>query len=324
MGNVQSHGQLINGVLTNFTGTYRDINNRQAAAPLSMVCDTTGVQMDNRKKDFTFRRAAPHFHLWERHDQIVREGMDSETWQVEAFKWGVKLQWPREDREDDQTGSLVGDAQAAGRSAALHNERMFFDAWEGTTNILPYALKAPDGLDPFSTTTRFETSGGNVQSGESLATAVGWQSAVFAARERFGNFKDGKGQPLLTPDIIDGPMVIVCNNDVAEFAFQAFRQERNIGTHATTQTTNLFQDMNRNITIWDTQRQTTTQAWIFLTGGPVPPCFVANRTPLETLTSMGGDSRSDETADFDIEWVQWRFRSGFGINEPYAAIQITA
>ena len=321
---VQSHAQLVNGLMTNFTNTYTGINNRQSNAALSMICDRTGFTMNNRKKNVGYRKSAPHFRLWERHDRIKREGMGSVLHEVEAFKWGVKLDWLRDDREDDQTGTLVTDAQNAGASAALHDERMFFDAVEGTTTVLPYALTAPDGSSFFNSGTRFETSGGNIESGTTLTTAAGWQAAVYAARKRFMDFKDGKGQPLLMPEIVDGPMVVVCSSADAQYAHQLLFQERNLGTSGTVQTSNLMKDTNKNVTLWDTSRLSTGNAYVFLTGGPVPPTYVANRTPLETTSSIGPNSGSDETAEFDQEWVQWRFRKGFGLNEPYCAIKLTA
>ena len=164
----------------------------------------------------------------------------------------------------------------------------------------------------------------NIVGSSTLTTAIGWQTAVYAARERYMGFKDGKGQPLLMPDIVDGPMVIVCSSADAHAAHQALNQERNLGTSSSVQTTNLLKDVNKNVTLWDTSRLTTGNAYMFLTGGPVPPCYVVNRTPLESSSSIGNNTGSDETAEYDTEWVQWRMRKGFGLNEPYCAIKLTA
>lgn len=322
---VQSQAQLINDLQTQYTGTYRDIINRDSHEALKLVVDVDSVTANNRTKTYGFRDSAPGFHEWKRHKSIPSEGMGTQSWIVENFKWGKRLQWLRDDREDDQTQSLMGDASAVAKAEALHAELMFFDSIYGTTNDLPVALNAPDGVAPFDTATRFGASGGNQIStygvGDSNQVLTGYHDAM----KRLGQFQDTKTRPLWTTHELDGKKLLLYSIDDRRVVLEGFKQKLQPYANSTSNAgvSNLLLDIGENVVLWGSARVTAGEAFLFLTETPVPFGFVQNRTPMEELSSLNGANNSDLTAETDVEWVQWRFRVGFGNNLPYGAIKLT-
>lgn len=336
---IVSTNVLINGLRTEFADTYTSIRNRQADGRLGNVMDL-GVGATNRYHDFAYFNAAPHMELWRRGDPIPQDAMDAVRFTAYVYEWGRRVQWSKWDREDDQTQSLMDAARMAGQSAALLPERFFFDLLTGGTTTLPVVPNAPDGAAFFQATNgaggdRFGLSGGNLISGTGYALPGQILADYYTAIGRFMRFQDGKGQPLLSPELVANGVTILFNAANLQVFEQAFLQMRqgmtltNAGSTTTAsgivggvQVSNVVQDSARNVTLWPTARITDNDWYIFLNQSPKKSTFLMNRKGILELTSLEGDNNSDLTRTSAIEYMQWETRQGAGIALPYGAIKV--
>lgn len=325
MSQVISSAVLANGLRTEFADTYMAVNNRQGDSRLAEVMDLS-IGATNRQHEFAYFEAAPHMDFWRRGDTIPTDSFKSVQFTVPVYTWGRRVPWHKEDRKDDQTQSLFDMARMAGQSAALLPQRFFFDIIQNVTTTLPAIPLAPDGVQMFDSGTRFGVSGGNIVSWAG-STIANIQQAYYNALEKFKAFQDGKGQPLISDDIIDQGVVIVHPATLTEEMELAFLQQRqNIvygsNTAASSQS-NLTLDSNRKVTLWGTSRITTTNSfYIFLKGMPKKPVFLLDRQGVQEYTSLEGDNNSDHTRNTGEEYVQWERRAGAGISLPYGAIKV--
>ena len=329
MSEVIASGVLANGLRTDFWDTYAQIRNRQADSRLSLVMDL-GVQATNREHKFGYIEAAPHFEQWIRGQSIPEDAMDSTDFTVPVFTWGRRVKWHNEDREDDQTQSLFDIARAAGESAGLLPERFFFDLITNTTGTLPAIPLAPDGASMFSTTNgngddRFGVSGGNLLTGSGVASVSAIRTDYYNGIEQWKALQDGKGQPLLSPEIVDSGVVIVHgsgNTEAFEEAFLQKRQGEVQGTDAGTTPTNLVQDASRNVQLWGSSRISDNDWFMFLMGAPKKSTFFLDRKGIQEESSLRGENNGDLTRTTGVEYIQWHSRSGGGIALPFGAMKV--
>lgn len=327
MTQVLASSVLANGLRTEFTNTYMDTR-RASDARLSLVM--SDISATNRTHDFAYFNAAGHIEFWRRGDAIPSEAFDSTTFPATVHNWGKRVEWHRDDRQDDQTQSLEQMARQIGRSAGLVRERMFFDLLTGTASFLPSIPNAPDGVGFFSTTdgasaARFGITSGNLLTGSGVASVSAVRADYYAAYEQFKQFQDGKGQPLFTDDIVDSGMVVIhsaADTEVMEETFVQRRQGIVEGTDAGTTPTNLVQDASRDVTLWGTSRLATGDWYVFLKGAPVMPTFFLDRQGIVESQALEGDNNSDMVRDTKTEYVQWDMRAGAGIALPYGAIKV--
>lgn len=312
---------LINGLSAEMDATYKEVRNRVVDDRLRLVMDVDSVQATNAQHDYGYKESAPFMEEWKRGGNIPTEGMAAKSFNVVNHKFGKRVEWDEEDREDDQLQDLMPAARETGTGAAILPEEFFFDLVLGTTSTLPGTVLAPDGLSFFNTGTRFSTSGGNIEAGGSIATTAGLISIYYAIIKRFRDFKDTKGKPLWLQNQIDQGVTIVFSTGFEKVFEEAFLQKLNVGVVTTAATTNLIQDSLRKVTLWPTSRLTTDDFYVFLKGTPVPPCFVQNRRALRERSSLGEDNNGDRTRTTGKEYIQWDLRSGAGINEAYGAIK---
>lgn len=331
--NVLASNLLINGLRQEFTDTYTGIRNRQSDSRLAMVMDL-GLGATNRYHDMAYIEAGPHVELWPRGDAIPQDGMDSVQFRATVHNWGRRVQWHADDRADDQTQSLLDASRMAGESFGLLPERMFFDLVNGTTGTLPAVPLAPDGSSMFATThttgsgagaARFGATSGNLLTGTGIASTSTIQADYYSALKQFLLFQDGKGQPLLAPEVVQaGVIVIHAAADLAIFeaAFQQVRQGRVMGTDAGTTPSNVIIDSNRNVDLWASPRLATGDWYVFLKNPPKKATFRLERASVMEESSMRGDNNGDHTRTTGLEYIQWHAREGAGIALPYAAVKV--
>jgi hypothetical protein len=319
---------LANGLRTEFADTYSAIQNRQADSRLSLVMDLS-IGATNREHEFAYFEAAPHMAQWTRGSSIPEDAFDSVSFTTPVYTWGRRIKWHKEDRKDDQTQSLMDVARMAGQSAALLPERFFFDLLTGSTNTLPAVPNAPDGAAFFATTAggsaRFGVTDGNLLTGNGVASVSAIRTDYYNAIEQFKQMQDGKGQPLLSDEVIDSGVICVhsaADTEAMEEAFLQRRQGEVLGTDAGTTPSNLVQDASRNVTLWGSQRLATGDWYVFLRSPAKRATFMLDREGIQEYSSLEGDNNSDHTRNTGEEYVQWERRAGAGIALPYSAIKI--
>lgn len=327
MSQVISSAVLANGLRTEFADTYMAINNRTADSRLAEVMDL-GIGATNRQHEFAYFEAAPHMDYWRRGDTIPTDAFKSVQFSVPVYTWGRRVPWHKEDRKDDQTQSLFEMARMAGQSAALLPQRFFFDLLQGTTSTLPAIPLAPDGAALYATTAggspRFGATNGNLLTGTgtTISTVL---TDYYNAIEQFKLYQDGKGQPLLSDDMIDQGVIIIHgagNTDLFEQAFMQQRQGFDLGGGAGVTPSNRVLDANRRVTLWGTQRIADNDWYVFLKAAPKKPMFMLDREGVTEYTSLEGDNNSDHTRNTGEEYVQWERRAGAGIALPFGTIKI--
>lgn len=328
MSQIISSALLANGLRTEFADTYTKIRNRQADGRIGMVMDLS-VKATNRRHEFGYLNAAPHVELWKRGESIPEDAMDGVQFTGTVHNWGRRVKWHKNDRKDEQTGTLLDAARGAGESAALLPERMFFDLLAGTTNTLPAVPLAPDGAAFFATTAssvnRFGVSSGNLLTGTGIASSSTILADYYNAIEQFLLFQDGKGQPLLSPEMIAQGVIVIhaaADTEAMETAFLQKRQGIVKGTDAGTTPSNIVQDSSRDVMLMGSPRLSTGDWYVFLKSPPKKPTFLLDREGLLEQTSLEGDSNGDLTRTTGIEYIQWELRQGAGIALPYGAIKI--
>lgn len=325
---------LVNGLRTEFNDTYTAIRNRQSDSRLAQVMDL-GIGATNRYHDFAYIEAGPHVELWKRGDAIPQDGMQSVSFRATVHNYARRVPWHADDREDDQTQSLLDSARMAGESFALNPERFFFELLVGTADLLPAIPTAPDGSAFFATThttgsgaggARFGVTSGNLLTGSGITTISTIQADYYSGLEQFMLFQDGKGQPLLAPETVAAGVIIIhAAADLAIFE-QAFKQVRQgvvYGSDTAASTpSNVIRDASRNVDLWASPRLATGDWYMFLKNPPKKPTFRLDRAGVREETSMRGDNNGDHTRTYGEEYIQWHSREGAGIALPYGALKI--
>ncbi len=327
MSRVVATATLVNGLRNEFADTYTAFD-RRSDERLSVFMDMSIGAM-SRQELFAYFLAAPHMTNWKRGDTIPTDAMDSVGFEVPIYEWARRIPWSKWDRKDDKTQSLMEAAQMVGKSAAMLPERFAFDLLTGSTNTLPGIPLAPDGVNMFSTTDgngddRFGVSDGNLLTGSGVASSAAILSDYYSGCEQHALMQDGKGQPMLTPDIIDaGYLVIfgVQNKQVFEEAFLQRRRGVVLGTDAGTTPSNIVQDASRDVQLMGTSRITDNSWYQILLSPPKKPTFLLEREALQDFSSLEGDNNGDHTRTTAEEYVQWEWRAGAGVALPYAAIK---
>ena len=340
MATIVSNNVLVNGLRTEFADTYTSIRNRQSDGRLSLVMDT--VSATNRDHDFAYFNAAPHMTHWQRGESIPTDAMDSVQFNVPIFEWARRVPWSKWDRKDDQTQSLFEAARMAGESAALLDERFFFDlliaGGGGTAVTLPAVQNAPDGVSGFSATdgdsaARFGITNGNLLTGSGVTTVHDVQADYYGALEQFMGFQDGKSQPLLSAETVNAGTIIIhaaADTQIMEQAFLQVRQgigmdvagARGGTVLAPSADTNLVHDSGRNVQLWGSSRLATGDWYVFLANPPKKATFVLDREGVQEFSSLEGDNNGDHTRDTAEEYIQWERRAGAAWALPHAAIKI--
>ena len=328
MSTIIASNVLANGLRTEFADTYTSIRNRQADGRLGAVMDLS-IGATNRQHEFAYFEAAPHMEYWRRGDTVPSDAMGSVKFTAKVYEWARRVGWSKFDRKDDQTQSLMDAARMAGQSAALLPERFFFDLITETAGTLPAIGTAPDGANFWATTAgganRFGVSGGNLLSGGGVGSATAILGDYYAAIEQFMQFQDGKGQPLLSPEIIAQGVICIhpaSETQVFETAFMQKLQGLAIGVSGGASISNIVSDASRNVELWSSPRLSGQDWYIFLKNPPKKATFLLNREGVQEFSSLEGDNNSDHTRNTGLEYVQWETRQGAAIALPYGAIKI--
>ena len=251
--------------------------------------------------------------------------MAAKAFTIVNHPYSLRVRWHKDDREDDRTGSLREMAQAGGRSHALSPERALFDFLGNSASFVPNIPNAADGTALFSSSTRFEVSTGNALTVSSWsASGPAARGALWSGVEQFGLFKDGKGQPLFTDDVLDSPIMVIhamADLDVVSEALHAglvayANSTSNAGVD------NVLMSGGRKFIPWPTQRVSTGTMYLFLTGAPVKPFLMQPRTQI--VESYADETNDPESRTTGWEYVQWRQRVGYGIGVVYSMISIAS
>ena len=322
---------LTAGIRADFANAYKS-SYEASKSRLAGVMDL-GLPSDKLTELFAYFESAPYPRLWKRGDAISSDEFGSVGFNVTNRDWGIRIGWHENDREDDQTRSLMDQAREAGRNFGTLPERIFFQILLNSTdnNLLPAVPLAPDGAAFFSTTSgagsaRFGITNGNLLTGSAVASSAAIRNDFFSAIEQLRGFQDTQGQPLWNDNILDGGFTVVYGVHNDQVFREAFQQGRTIAGALTSTSnaavTNIIMESGLNVDLWSTQRiPSGNDDWyVFAKDAPHKPVFQMVRRPLRE--SFGNMDNSDSARETKIEHVQWDSREGYGLMLPYQSIQI--
>jgi hypothetical protein len=304
------------------------------ASKLANVMDM-GLPSDKRTETYAWYETAPYPIRWPRGENISAGTMGDTSFSVTNYKYGRRITWSLEDREDDQTRSLFDMARQLGVHFATLLERLWFQVYLGSTDpeLLPTVPNAPDGAALFSATNgasgdRFGISGGNIITGTGVATAQAVRDDAFSAVQRMAQFQDTQGEPLWDTDVAEQGITVVYNVANDQVFREAFLQGRTLQVSPNAAAggvggggvDNIWIVSRFPITLCPTQRITDNDWGVFMSGAPHKPIFQQDRRPLREFAI--NKTNSDFARDTDEEGVQWDLRQGIGVMLPYQCCQV--
>lgn len=283
------------------------------------------VPSDKLAETYGYFGAAPYPRRWVRGEGISTKAFKGYSWQVANKDYALRVDWHKNDRQDDQTKSLFERAQDAGRNFATMDERVLVQLATGATDLdmLDALPNAPDGVGLYSATdgdgaARFGITGGNIVTGTGVATSEAIRVDLFTAIVRAMGFLDTEGQPLFDPSTVLKGISILFG--VANFKIfnEAFKQMFTV--QSSVAPTNIILDAAINVSLFPTPRITDNDWFVFFNGAPKKPIFSQLRQPIKEF--FADMNNSDECRAHGKEYLQWDCRRGYGVALPYGTVKV--
>jgi phage major head subunit gpT-like protein len=288
-----------------------------------------GVPSTQRTERYFFWESVPVPVRWRRGDDIPAEGIRSRSYQVENFTWARAIDWHEEDLEDDQTGSMGGQARALADEFALLPERIAFQLLLSSADpdLLPSVPLAPDGVALFSATdgsgaARFGVTGGNIVTGTGVATSGAIRTDFFSAIQRMGQFQGTNGEPFHSENLADAGFLVIYGVQNEQVFREAFQQRTVLedGT-GSAGVGNIILEGGLSVRLWSTARLAGSNDWyVVALGYDIKPLF--RQVRLQITTDEQNRSNSDRSRDTRMNRFQAFARFGFGVNLPIGTILV--
>jgi len=316
------------GLRTEFLNTY---NRRYDGVRegISAVMKS-GIPAERETETFFYWESAPHIKRWRLGENMSDKPFRGVSFTASVLEWAESITWRFTSRQDDQTKSLQNQARQLGQSAALLDERVFFQIVQGATdnNLLSTVPTAPDGQALYATTdgtgTRFGISNGNLLTGAGIAAASDIRGDFFDAMSQFRRFQDTEGQPLWDNSTLDGGATIYYGA-VNEEVFRTAFEQKTVALAASTATSNagisnIIMDSGYRVRLVSTQRITDNDWYIFLNTAEPKAVFSIERQGIQDVVETF--ENSDSTRRTGLESIRFWLRRGYGVGVPFATIKI--
>lgn len=323
-GNTVSSAQTLTaGIRGEFTETYarsyQGVTERNASI-------AEFVPSDKRLERYAFYNSAPHWSIWRDGDPIRSKAFGDATWTVTNRSWGIRTEWNRDDRRDDQTKSLLTRVRDVAQSGPLVHERVLFQMMTGATDVdlLPAVPNAADGSALYSSSTRFGASSGNLLTGTGVASGPAIITDLFSVFAQFAAFQDTEGQPLWDPSDLDKGFIVYFKPANEKVFTEAVHQTIQAYANSTSNAgvSNVVQAAAKKITLVPTARITDNDWYVFLRDPKRKPFIVQERDPVTEKIVMFDDSMDAGVLATKVEFAQWDARWGYGIATPYATVKV--
>lgn len=314
---VISGSTLAAGLRSTFADAYR-ARYKGLAEVLPKVMELD-LPSDKLTEPYAAFESSPYPERWPRGAGVASKNFKDFGWTTKNHRWGRKVEWSLEDREDDQTKSLFDQAKSAGTNWASLHERIFFQILLGTTDItlLPAVPNAPDGA-ALHAAGRLGLAAGNIVTGTGVATGTAVRADFWGVNGIFSLMQDTEGQPLHDKSVIDGEFVVLFGAANTEVFREAFTQGRTLDGNAAV--TNTILESGLKVNLWPTARITDNDWFVFAVGAPHRPIYHQVRSPLTEAVATA--ENSDTARNTDIEYIRWRSRGGYGVYVPYGTMKV--
>lgn len=332
---VLSGVDLTKGLLATFTSFFMKDTVTNPALP--NICDL-GMPTTGRYEIYSIPKTAPYPARWRQGEGVPTEGFDYYSHQVNNVRYGRRIIWDVDDREDGQTQSLFPQAQHLGTHFKVLPEIFAFEYINGSASFLDGLINAPDGAALYSATdgagaARFGVTGGNIISGSGVASGDAVRTDFWKAVGTMKQFQDTKGQPYYMGGELDQGFTVVYSSLYEQVFAEAFKQELtslivagSAGGHVGTGTAVAAAGglsnttVTKKITLWSTPRLTDVDWYIFANDAPFKPLFMQMR--LQATGTYATKENSDLARDIDVEYIQFKHRSGFAPAIPIGTCKI--
>lgn len=289
-----------------------------------------GLPSDKLTEKYAYPNTPPHAKRWDRGDQMSSDIFDYTQFSVTNVDWAAAVEWHENDEQDDQTRSLVMQAQSAGRLFPVLDERVMYQIITGATNadLLASIPNAPDGVALYSATdgsgaARYGVTGGNIVTGSGVTSVSSLRADIWNAVERFMQFLDTKSvAPILSPAALERGFVFkynVANDQVVREAIgQALSHSVVSSTGAAV--SNSLVERGLKFELHPTPYITDNDMFLFCKDPIVAPLFKQVRQDLrEVAADM---TNSDKARLTKIKRMQWDARYGYGVGPAYCTVKI--
>jgi len=331
---IQSGPDLTAGLLSTFRDAYM-MGVKQH--PSLAACMELGLPSDGRYEPYAYPETAPYPERWFQGDPIPTGTFKYVGFNVPNYRYGKRIAWDVDDREDGRTKSLYDQASSVGAHFATLLDRFFAEYVVGTAVLLPALATAPgDGQALYYASTRFGVSTGNVVSGSGVASATAIRSNFMSAIGRYMLFQDTQGQPLFQNGELNEGFVVMYAPENEEQFRSAFSQGLTphiiIGSAggnvvagqtavAVAGVDNIIKTSGVPIELWPNPRITGSNDWFIFAKGVKHKAIFEQRRMSVTGTYATAQN-SDHVRNVDQEYVQFKARHGVGVMVPYATIKV--
>lgn len=333
---VSAINTLTPGIINRFAGMYEEVWN-DSKEKYSPMMDFA-IPSDGLFSIYAHFKSAPMAQRWPRGTPRGAKGFDAFQYTVVNHDWAVGVRMHENDVMDDRTQSAPARAQQAGEKAARIPIKVFYqiDGAQTNTKLLPSNPNAPDGAALFSATDgnsadRFGVSGGNVVTGSGVASVAAIQADYAAGVVRAKSFLDTEGEPYYDDSIEEQGITVVAgttNYYVLKRALQAMNPQLIVmnvaGTEnvAATAGPNQLREIGIPPVRLITNPYKTGNSWsMYFHGAPIKPIFEQTRQALQYVQANRFNNGECLT-NKEVGWY-WDWRSGYGVNIPIGAVQIS-
>ena len=323
---VVTSSDLFRDIQATFLSTYKSLVGQN---PKLASCMRLGVPSNKRTERYGYFESTPTIDRWDRGDALPESGFKTVAYSVENLNWAKSIGFHEDDLEDIQLGDLRDVARGLAQRAAALPEEVFFQCLTGSSSarLLKAIPTAPDGAALYATTAggaaRFGATGGNIITGTGVLAAYAVRADLWNALERFRQFQDTEGEPLLRDDILDGGVTVVYGAANEEVFREAFKQSLTMDSANNPGVSNTILESGLKLTLWSTQRITDNDFFIFVNGadavGP-RPLFEQVRQAPRTIDETR--ENSERARRYKILSTLVDMRSGFGVNLPYLTAKV--
>lgn len=324
---------LLRDVRAEFMSTYKKV---AGPSPKLQGCMRTGIPSTKLREYYGYHESPPNIERWDRGEDMPEDELLTRSFNVVNLDWAKAVGWHENDAEDLQLGDLRASARRLAQRCKVLPERIFFQILTAATDasLLKAIPNAPDGAALHATTAggsnRFGVSSGNLLTGNGVATAAAIRSDFWAAMEQFRLFQDTEGEPLLDDGDVDAGVTVVYGAANGEGFAEAFKQGRTLEYQAGTSTsstggaaavTNTILESGQKITLWQTQRISDNDWFVFLNSPAVPrPIFEQIRQAPRVFMENRSNSRVARRSKREAILVD--MRAGYGVALPYGSIKV--
>ena len=313
-----AYGALTTGLNANANKAYME--EQPTYEWLNMI-----AELDKPSDSDTENYAAPTsvsgFTRKDRGADVPMDDFGYYTWSTKNINWESAIEWHRNDRINDKTGSLYAQATSKGKlAAALDEEVIVKQLITGTADntLLDSIPNAPDGLANFSSSTRFGLSGGNISSGSGVASAAAIRTDFFTAWSKFALMQNTKGKPYHNQTRLKKFLVLYRPVNQEMFG-SAFKQELQAFANSTSNAgvSNLVKDMKLEVTLATSSFLPDNDWYVFCLDSGFRPYYTQKREGLRMLPQEEGNS--DRARKDDMEGAIFKLYRGFGSDLPLSA-----